>query len=134
MYGSHPWRKIFFEDAGIVFSLTKVEYVLQIYWKYTFKVYLKYTPSICTLNILQCIKLKKEKYISSLYNFNKRIHFETHFVKLNCHFQALSGDFQHACDKMHREGIMPICIVFLKNLGQMLLYFTLLTCSNIYNL
>ena len=39
-----------------------------------------------TSNILQPIKLKKKKYTSSFYYFNKKSTFEAHFVKLNHHF------------------------------------------------
>ena len=74
--------------------------MLQIYWKYTSKVYLKYTSSILEANfkytssilqvyfkytssILQSIELQKKKYTSSMYYFDKRSTFEAHFVKLN---------------------------------------------------
>ena len=63
--------------------------ILQIYWKYTSKVYLKYTSSILeayfkyTSSILQPDELQKKKYTSSLYYFDKRSTFEAHFVKLN---------------------------------------------------
>ena len=67
-------------------SLTKVKYtlsILQIYWKYTSKVYLKYTSSI-----LQPVELQKKKCTSSLCYFNKRSTFEAHFVKLNQYFNV----------------------------------------------
>ena len=65
--------------------------IVQIYWKYTSKVYLKYTASILkayfkyTSSILQPVELQK-KYTSSLYYFDKRSTFEAHFVKLNQYF------------------------------------------------
>ena len=84
-------------------SLTKMKYtlsILQIYWKYTFKVCFKYTSSILeatsnivqvyfnyTSSILQPVELQK-KYTSSLYYFDKRSTFEAHFVKLNQHFNV----------------------------------------------
>ena len=67
--------------------LTKVKYtlsILQIYWNYTFKVYLKYTSSILeayykhTSSVLQLVELQKKKYTSSLYYFDKRSTFEAH--------------------------------------------------------
>ena len=64
---------------------TKVKYILsilQIYWKYTSKVYLKHTPLI-----IQPDQLQKKKYTSSLCYFNKST-FEAHFVKLNQHFNV----------------------------------------------
>ena len=59
--------------------------ILQIYFKYTPKVYFKFTASI-----LQSIYLNEEnyKYASSLYYFSKRRTFETHFLKLNQHFNV----------------------------------------------
>ena len=85
--------------------LTEVEYILQIYWEYTSKEYLKYTFSILeayfkytlsilevylkyTSSILQPIKLKKRKYTSNLCYFDKRSTFEAHFVKSNQHFNV----------------------------------------------
>ena len=68
--------------------------ILQIYWKYTSKVYLKHTSSILeayfkyTSSILQPDELQKKKYTSSLYYFDKRSTFEAHFVKLNQHFNV----------------------------------------------
>ena len=63
--------------------------ILQIYCKYTSKVILNYASSIIqayfnySSNILRPVELQKKKYTSSLYLFDKRITFETHFMKLN---------------------------------------------------
>ena len=51
-------------------ALTRVKYplnILQTYWKYTSKVYLKYTSSYLqyTPNILQPAELQKKKYTTS---------------------------------------------------------------------
>ena len=76
--------------------LTKVKYalsILQIYWKYTSKVYLKHNSSILeayfkyTSSILQPVELQK-KYTSSLYYFDKRSTVEAHYVILNQHFNV----------------------------------------------
>ena len=83
-------------------SLTKVKYtlsILQIYWKYTSKVYLNYTSSILevtwsvlqeyvkyTSNILHPVELQKKKYTWGLYYFDSRSTFEGHFVKSNQYF------------------------------------------------
>ena len=91
------FRKKYMVKFKLVFD-TKVKHtlsILQIYWKYTFKVYLKYTSSILkayfkyassifqvyfkhTSSILQPVELQKKKYTSSLYYFNKRNAFEAH--------------------------------------------------------
>ena len=125
-------------------TLTKVKYalsILQIYWKYTSKVYLKYTSSIpethfkytsntytsrilqpvetqkytskvylkytssipeahfkytsniYTSRILQPVEIQKKKKLTpSLYYFNKRSTFETHFVKIKQHFHVSLKD------------------------------------------
>ena len=49
--------------------------ILQIYFNYV-------------LSLLQPIELKKKKYTSSLCYFDKRSTYETHFVKLNQHFNV----------------------------------------------
>ena len=81
----------------ILITLTKVEYtlsIIQIYWKYSCKVYLKYTSNILeayfkyTSSILQHIELKKKKYTSSLSHFDKNSTFKAHFVKLGRHFNV----------------------------------------------
>ena len=69
-------------EAQFNYALTKVNYtlsILQIYWNYTSKVYLKHTSSILevTSSILQSEEL--QKYTSSLYYFDKRNTFEAHF-------------------------------------------------------
>ena len=70
------------------------------YWKYTSKIYLKYTSSILevyfkytssilqvyfkyTSSMLQRVELQKKKYTLSLCFFDKRSTFEAHFMKLN---------------------------------------------------
>ena len=99
---AYKWRMIFHPDLSkqaqeVIFSrktnktnhptitLTKVKYtlsILQIYWKYTSKVYFKYMSSILkayfkyTSSILQPVELQKKKYTSSLCYFNKRSTFE----------------------------------------------------------
>ena len=71
--------------------MIKLLELLQIHWKYTSKVYMKYTLGIpeayfkYTSSILQPVELQK-KYTSSLYDFDKRSTFEAHFVKLNQYF------------------------------------------------
>ena len=91
-------------------TLSKVKYtlsILQIYWKYTSKVYLKYILQVYlkhTSNILQItwsllqvhfkytssilhpVELQKKKYTLSLLYFDKGSTFEAHFVKLNQYF------------------------------------------------
>ena len=62
--------------------------MLQIYWKYTFKVYLNYTSSM-----LQPIELYFKNYTSSLYYFDRKSTFEARFVKLNHH---LNLDLKHS--------------------------------------
>ena len=47
----------------------------------TLSSYLNFTSSI-----LQPVELRKKKYSSSLYYFNKRSTFEAYFVKLNQYF------------------------------------------------
>ena len=59
-------------------------------------IYMKHTSNILQVyfeyisNIIQPTELEKKKYTSSLYYFDKRSTFETHFVKLNQHFNVQS--------------------------------------------
>ena len=65
--------------------------IFQIYWKYSSKVYLKYTSSILeakfkyTSSILQSVELQKKKFT---YYLDKISTFEAHFVKLNQYFNV----------------------------------------------
>ena len=92
----HSWC-----SKGAVITLTKVKYtlsnasnILKVYIQNIFEVYLKYTWSILqiyskyTSSILQPVELQKKKYTSSLYYFDKKSTFETHFVKLDQHFNV----------------------------------------------
>ena len=91
------WDKPIFwvvRGGGDLPTLTKVKYTLgivQIYWKYTSKVYLKYTSSVLkayfkyTSSILQ----KYFKYTSTCWITKEEVYFKSsHFVKLNQYFNV----------------------------------------------